>query len=682
MLAWRLIHVSRVTNRYLLTEMDFHAIKGHQADNPNPVKVSLREVDEHTAKGLLADVKRRSPAAWNLMFGASIPDSSWTVAGLTDFRELYNRLSAGTLRWVLSTGMPLHSEFRIYLGDDQITSSKARRAPLKSIDIDDNLEGIGNVTGVARIYEKPLTGGKSADVGRSHGFFIRVRERVINVEDELFGITQPNHAAWTRFALEVRAEGLRDHLLSSREGVRDSQDVRTFRRYLVKVFNQCRSTYDEWSRTQSENLDIQALLSDAPSNQILDPLLRAVRTALESGESSFYIDAPKNGTDLKESAWLEGFRTEIAEKPFEGPSFVKQGPRATAVRYNPTTRDLAINLDHPFVNKLTGDDKNRNPAKVFALAEVLLEGLLQEQGLNHAAVGELLQSRDRTLRLAVGETQPSVGEALRLLSVANQNAHALERATGAAFRVLGFEYEQKGGNRPGADGVLRARLGRHTSDKRGDFALVYDAKHTRKPSVPADKIDPSGLENYRVEESAQYGFFIAARYASEAESAGRINSKMFPEDRVGAFNRLTLLKVDHLNHLVRLHVSHGLTLSEIRSMFKNCRTVDEVGVWISDKRREMAGKDVPIALLLDALEELKDDERAVPSIYAARMISDELKEFEPEKLIARMKALKDLIGERWLNVDESGTVKMHQTAEQIKGELARQIRNLDGDENR
>ena len=86
-----------------------------------------------------------------------------------------------------------------------------------------NLPGIGAIKGDARIYETPLTGGKSADLARSHGFFVRVRERVINLEDELFGIAQPNHAAWVRFALDVRAEGLRNHLLSSREGVRDSQ---------------------------------------------------------------------------------------------------------------------------------------------------------------------------------------------------------------------------------------------------------------------------------------------------------------------------------------------------------------------------------------------------------------------------------------------------------------------------
>lgn len=34
---------------------------------------------------------------------------------LSDFKELYHKLSAGRLRWILSTGLPLHTDFRIRL---------------------------------------------------------------------------------------------------------------------------------------------------------------------------------------------------------------------------------------------------------------------------------------------------------------------------------------------------------------------------------------------------------------------------------------------------------------------------------------------------------------------------------------------------------------------------------------
>ena len=676
-LAWHLMHVSRVRDRFLLTVMDFGKVTARQADNPDPETISLREIDEATAKTLLADIEERDPTAWDLLFGSQ--RETWTVAGLSDFRDLYDQLSVGTLRWVLSTGLPLHSDFQVYLDGEQVVSSKERLEPIATIEIDKDLPGVGAVKGAARIYPKPLTGGKSADLARSHGFFVRVRERVINLEDELFGITQPNHAAWARFALEVRAEGLRNELLSSREGVRDSKSVREFRKYLLTVFNQCRSAFDEWWRTQTEDLDIHLLLSEEPSTHILEPLLRGVRTTLDSGVESFYIAAPKHVGEEDASTWLEGFREEFTSRPFEEPSFDRQGPHAAAVRYNPDTRTVVINVEHPFVDKLTSDGKNRNPAKLFAPSEVLLEGVLQEQGLDSAAIAEVLRDRDRILRLTAGEAPPTATEAVRLLRVANQNKDALERATGAAFRVLGFEYERRGGSKPGTDGVLTARLGRHGDAARGfrDYNLVYDAKHTDKPSVPADKVDPSSLEDFRAQESAAYGFFIAAKYAAEDDPDGKVNRKMFPESPQGSYQQLTLLKIVHLARLVGLHLHHGLTLTDLRDMFKECRTVNDVDRWIDQMARTLSKGEIPLASLLEALERLKTDTKAVPNVKVARVKTSGLEEFSPGRLTARLKAVETIIGKRWLQVDDSDDVVMHQTADQILVELERQIGALD-----
>ena len=659
--------------------MDFRTVTGRQADNPEPATISLREVDEQTAKALLADVDKRDPLAWDLLFGANGRDRSWTVAGLSAFRDLYTQLSVGTLRWVLSTGLPLHSDFQIYLDGERVVSSKERLELIKTIEIDVDLPGIGAIKGDARIYEKPLTGGKSADLARSHGFFVRVRERVINLEDELFGITQPNHAAWARFALEVRAEGLRNHLLSSREGVRDSQLVREFRQYLLTVFNQCRSAYNEWLRTQVKDLDIHLLLSDEPSTHILEPLLRGVRTTLESGVESFYIAAPRDVAEDDASAWLDGFRDEVTSRPFEDPTFGRYGPHAAAVRYDPGTRRLAINLEHPFVDKLTADGKNRNPAKLFAPSEVLLEGLLQEQGVETAAIAEVLRDRDRILRLMAGEAPPTATEAVRLLQVANQNENALERATGAAFRVLGFEYERRGGSKPGTDGVLFARLGRHGDAARDhkDYKLVYDAKHTDKPSVPADKIDPSSLEDFRAQECAGHGFFIAVKYAAEDDPTGKVNRKMFPEPPHISYRHLTLLKIVHLDRLIRLHFHHGVTLTDLWNMFEECRTVTDVDEWIGEMRHSLSKSEIPLAVLIQALERLKSDRKAVPNVKVARVMTPGLQEFSPSRLTARLKAVENIIGERWLQVDDSDDVVMHQTGEQILAELDRQIGTLD-----
>ena len=177
-IARNLLHVSRVDDRLLLTEMNFRRVEKVELED-GAVTISLREIGENDARTLLADIHDRDPAAWRLMFGDDrVPH--WTVAGLSDFRELYDRLVSGTLRWVLRTGLPLHSDFRVYLDGEPLVSSKAVREPILTSAICKTLQGIGTVRGQAQIFEEKLTGGKSEQYGRSNGFFIRVRGRVIN----------------------------------------------------------------------------------------------------------------------------------------------------------------------------------------------------------------------------------------------------------------------------------------------------------------------------------------------------------------------------------------------------------------------------------------------------------------------------------------------------------------------
>ena len=92
-----------------------------------------------------------------------------------------------------------------------------------------------------------LKGGKSDRYGRSYGLFVRVRGRVINLEDEHFGLPTQNHAAWSRFYLEVNVDGLSEFLQSSREGVREAKPVRDLREYsLAKFLRRWRRAYERY----------------------------------------------------------------------------------------------------------------------------------------------------------------------------------------------------------------------------------------------------------------------------------------------------------------------------------------------------------------------------------------------------------------------------------------------------
>ena len=692
-LAWKLTHLSRVDGKLRLTSMNFHRATGlRQANGDTPVQVSLREVDETTAKSYLADIEQRNPAAWNLMFSNQNKSHNWTAAGLSDFKDLYNKLSIGRLRWVLATGLPLHADFGISLNAVPVISSKENISEIKAITLgskDDTvatdlglskngkgnlkLPGIGEVTGIARIYEKQLTTGKSADTGRSNGFFVRVRGRVINLEDELFGIDALNHAAWSRFALEIHANGLRDHLLSSREGVRDSESVRLLREYLRRVFNLCRSAYEAWERKQNQDLDIANLLQESPSSYVTTPLVHSVRSTVETGTESFYINPPLGDSNDDRSMWLTTHESEFYAKPFDQTLIERQGPNAPALHYNPSTRTIVVNIQHPFVDKLTSGGKLETPAKLFASSEVLIEGQLQDQGIDLGVINSFMRDRDRVLRIMAGDAPPTAAEVLRQLEAARFNSDALERAVGAVFRVLGFKYERKGGNAPGPDGVLSARLGRHRKGL-ADYSLVYDAKQTSKPSVPADKINLASLEDFRKQAGADFGFFIADEYQAEEDPTSAINRRIAAQE----YSNLTLLNTKHLNSLIWLHYRYGVTLTELRLLFEESRTVFDATSWLASlKHRLSAQGEVPLRDLLTWLEQEKADTVTTPNVAVIRSKHASLHQFDPDHLIARLTAVENIVGVRWIEVEEtSREVIMHQTSENILEEFNRNIDDI------
>ena len=422
-----------------------------------------------------------------------------------------------------------------------------------------------------------------------------------------------------------------------------------------------------------ENLDIEQLLSDMPSAYVTDPLLHSVRTTLETGLESFYISAPRKDVKRNRDTWLKEYADRLYEKPIEKTVFKNDGPNAPALRYEPNSGNITVNVEHPFVDKLTTGDKNRNPAKLFASSEVLLEGQLQDQGIGLEAINSFMRDRDRALRLMAGDDPPTATEVLRRIMVASRDHTALERAVGAVFQVLGFRYQREGGNAPGADGVLYARLGRHRSQW-ADYSLVYDAKQTNQPSVPADKVDVTSLDVFRDEEGADFGFFIASAYAGENDPNSRVNQKINAKQG----NYLTLLTVEHLRRLIVIHYQHGITLTTLRRLFEKARTVSEVTEWINTLEQNLGGQGrIPIRQLLDGLEDEKSDQKATPSVVAVRAKNPRLRDFEPERLTARLKAIENIVGDRWIEVDDtSGQVIMHQTADQILHHFQQNIEGL------
>ena len=688
-LAWRLTHISKTEDQYAYVSMDFRTVQGRQWEAQSPLTLDLRKISEDEARQLVDEVRERDPAAWEMLFGDTAAES-WTAAALSDFRDLADKLRTGTLRWVLSTGLPLTSDFAIHLNSERVKSSRASLEPISTLNVGElqdsaaesladrgisirdggiTIPGIGLIKGKARVYRERLTVGKSSQVGRSHGFFIRVRGRVINLTDELFGLDALNHAAWSRFTMTVHADGLRDYLQSSREGVREEAAVELLREYLHLKFNECRNIYQRQLDEDLVGIDLERLLEDAPSSLIRLPLIDTVRGQL-SGEDvePYYIRKPSFANDCLRDKWLENLDSAFDSSLFDSVEYRSRGPYAPLAEYQPKSRLLIVNDEHPFAARLLGGNADRASATLFAQAEVLSEPLLRDSNLPRRVVIELLQARDRLLRALIGRGPVVAAEAMRLLEIADQDATAMEKAAGYAFEALGLRYTRRG--RPGGhDGIVDARLGLRGS-MGADYSAVFDAKTTSSERVAANDIPFSRIKQFKDDANADYAFVVAKAYQGEDDPYSSVNRSARNEE-------ISLLQTNTLHKLIGLHLKYGITLVKLRELFEGKYTACETKSWVDGLENELEQPDqlVPIPHLLQILDELKSDRGASPSLYAARERSETLNQLTIERLEAALSAVSTVVGRGWIEVKGNGSVHLDQSPEQIVTELRRALRD-------
>ncbi|MCJ7655205.1 MAG: ATP-binding protein [Dehalococcoidia bacterium] len=687
-LAWQLTHISKVkdgTFRYV--SMDFHKVKGRQWEPQKPLFLDLRIINESEAKKLLAEVNKRDPIAWQMMFGNE-PAESWTAAALSDFRDLADKLKGGTLGWVLSTGLPLVSDFKIYLNGQLLKPSKVSLVPIDTLKIgtpqdeaalklkDMGVEikseeggiyipGIGLVTGEASIYREQLTTGKSSQSGRSHGFFIKVRGRVINLNDELFGLDALNHAAWSRFTMVVNADGLRDYLQSSREGVRYSPAIELLQGYLHLKFNECRQIYEKQMERDFIGIDLERLLEEVPSSLIRIPLVDTVRSQLmDTGNETYYIKTPIFDNEEDKEKWLKALDANFDTGILTAVGYESHGPYAKLAEYDPKARKLIVNEEHPFVVQMSRGNSDNGPVTLFAQAEVLLEVLMRDYGLEPRTAFNLMLARDRALRSLTGGGPVIAREAMRLLDIANQEETAMERAIGYAFEAMGFVYTKR--ERPGGqDGIADAKLGLR-GDEFASYLVVFDAKTTSAESVAANAIPFSRINQFKADENADFAIVVAKAFNGQDNPDSSANRSAKDE-------KISLITADDLKKLLEIHLRHGITLIRLRELFQDRFTVIETHKWVEDLESELAqpSRQIPVLELLKTLEILKKDKGAPPTVYAARERSDKLNSFNARDIYAVLEAISTIVGRGWINVKTDGSVFLDQSPEQIVAEVNR-----------
>ena len=326
-LAENLTHVCKRGSRFFAATMDYRRIpqgKGGSVEfEGREVLLPLRELTAQDARACLPLLVFGTKPGFKAidLFGENAP-RSWTVAIMSSLKPLAKQIQMGRLEWVLKTAMPMRKDFRLFLDGDWLRPTKFDQTPLKTWVIGKDLSGqceevsglglkrslsskgppqhkyglvhpsLGRITGFVEVYQEILT----EHIDRSHGFFVYVRERLINPYESHFGIPANSlrHGTFSRFRMVVHIDSLDEELRSSRETIRDTQLKSLAQKFLIAVFNLVRNYLQQLDESQTPGFRAAMRIKQTPGSLTYRPVVGLVESGMAGKSSPRLLRFPKD----------------------------------------------------------------------------------------------------------------------------------------------------------------------------------------------------------------------------------------------------------------------------------------------------------------------------------------------------------------------------------------------------
>jgi hypothetical protein len=667
-LANRLTHISKKGGSYYSTSMDFQVVddRGEEEVEPKaPIRIGLRTLTEDQAKQALKDWMGTTAFQKSefKLFGAG-GAKSWTFAILSDLKDKVHEIRRGKLEWVLRTALPLRDDFAVHLDGTKLEPSKAGKGRLKrwilGKDIDelskpapDEVEAvedknqlkdsetrfaleypaIGRITGYAEAYRDLLTGGKSTELGRSHGFFVYVLGRLINVEDGHFGIPadELRHGTFGRVRIVVHMDGLDEYLQSDRERIREGPVRNDAQNILRAIFNKIRPELEKADADEAPGAKLARKLAGSPASLVRRPIVEMARAALDGRIKSRYISFPSTLTESGRDNLVDALeaRAGTPEQFVAGIDFVYDATSDDGIAvYDAVTGLLRVNGLHPFVGAFFDEFTSKAsglPLEIFAMAEVLLESSLFLSGLKQGQIDEVMESRDQLLRFVAQQsgrrTALTVANALRN---ARNNEDQLEIEVVEAFRSLGFDATRVGGKgKP--DGVAKAHLSA-TDGKARRYAITLEAKSKKKDGakLKTKTFGVSTIARQRDEAQCEHAIVVAPAFdhtpGKDSALAKEIKADRDSTAANGKPRTITAIHVEDLARLVQLRPVKRLGLGKIREMLQTCSLPEQCKAWVDRVEKEVVSKP-PYGKIINAIHALQQEYDMAAVEYGALRVA-------------------------------------------------------------
>lgn len=658
-LASKLTHICKSGDAYYAATMDYSNLYGRAENAPEGVfdeqtiQIPLRTLTEEQAKNTVrpwTEGVKKGYRALSL-FGKKAPQS-WTVAVMSELKDMGRKISIGRLKWVLRTAMPHRDDFRLFLDGDPITPPETDKPLAKLIIGKDviqmpkpcpedliaredpnepadsvNRYGVyhdkllGRITGYIEIFKDELDTGKEK-FGQSNGFFVYVRGRQVNVDDLGFGIERNllRHGTFSRFRMIVHIDSLDDALRSSRESFQQGELYKEAQNFLRASFNLVRNKLVEHDRSQTPTALISARISSAPGSMTRKPLWSLAQMVAEKRATPFYLRFPSGLSAEKQDEFLEHFKqqTEGAEGLVRSMELSALDSKDGLAIFDVWQGKLLINSSHPFVAAFQESFTNARwslPLEMLAMSEILMEAHLYHMGLDESVIRDVIARHDELLRQFVrSSARRTVGMIALALIEARDEESKLEEEMRASFEAMGFANVIRIGGSGKPDGTAEAHLAAAEDGTVQRYKVGLEAKSGQP--VSAQRLNVSGIARHMEDYNCDHHLVIGNGFATTSgEGSASVREIITHKRSTG--RTITLMHIEDLARLIRIASAKRVGgLSRLRDLFRNCVTPEESKAWV-DRLAAETPDSWPYRDILETVWHLAEEQPNEAVEYAA-----------------------------------------------------------------
>lgn len=460
----RVSHLCRRGDEFLLVTVDYDkapTIEQQAKNGTRGFATPVLELDEDTARDYARGLFRNVPGAFDKLWGRQ----HWTLAVVDTLRPDVD-LKEGRLSWVLGNGMPLRPDFTVYVNDSKVApkveqgavvdwnlGSKELQAAVKSQWAEAAKGGVvsgevsftkkggapvatfpnlGQVTARLRLFDRSLREGRQAAHGRSEGFFVMVRDRLLNPDDAKLLLPDPSFGTFNRMHATISSDGLDAELLADRERLHRAGPRAAELAVLQQaMYLAARSKIDKMDDEKSKKATPSEVLPSSSREFYRQPL------------TAFALRHQQDGTPA-----LDPSNTHIERAVGDATE--------PLLSIDTAGGRLVVNSSHPLfaaVHAKVGDTKKGREAlrlvELLAVSDTLLEGHLADIGMDDDVIDRVMAWRDAQLRAMAVRYETAPEDVIAEAREASYKGQArFEKALARLFAMMGFLAE-----RDGASGV-------------------------------------------------------------------------------------------------------------------------------------------------------------------------------------------------------------------------------------